>query len=76
MKMQEDMKSHAGKLESSLAMKSNAIIYLRKRIKEYEDSYEISWFLAWLFSLRFDIDSFMFVIVLKVKLACVEKRVP
>lgn len=42
MKMQEDMKSHVGKLESALAMKSNTIVHLRKRIKEYEDSYEIS----------------------------------
>ena len=38
MKMHEDMKSYVGKLESVLAMKSNAIIYLRKRIKDYEDS--------------------------------------
>lgn len=38
MKMHEDMKSYIGKLESALVMKSNAIIYLRKRIKDYEES--------------------------------------
>ena len=34
----EDMRLHAGKEESALAMKCHAVNHLRKRMAEYEDS--------------------------------------
>ena len=37
-KMHEDMRLHAGKEESALAMKCHAVNHLRKRMAEYEDS--------------------------------------
>ena len=38
MKKHEEMKSHAVKLESVLVMKCHAIIYLRRKMKEHENS--------------------------------------